>query len=105
MTQMQTMMTDPLLQGEAERAAEQMVKGMMAEGNGDAMEAMEAMEAIKANPIFEEYMKRLLGQLEGMEANQNFPGLAARIAQLTKTLMADPNFQSHARRIATHLEA
>jgi len=105
MTQMQTMMTDPLLQGEAERAAEQMVKGMMAEGNEEAMEAMEAMEAIKANPIFEEYTKRLFEQFEGMEANQNFPGLAARIAQLSKTLMVDPSFQSHARRIATHLEA
>merc|ERR1740116_195189 len=47
---------------------------------------------------------RQLGNARG-EANQNFRGLAARIAQLTKTLMADPNFQSHARRIATHLEA
>merc|ERR1740123_2061811 len=98
-------MTDPLLQGEVERAAEQMVKGMMAEGNEEAMQAMEAMEAIKANPIFSEYTKRLLDQLEGMEASQNFPGLATPIAQLMKTLMGDPNFQSHARRIATHLEA
>jgi len=56
-----------------------------------------------ANPIYQEYTRRLIDQLEAMKANQNFPGLATPIAQLMKTLMADPNFQSHARRIANVL--
>jgi len=102
--QMQTMMMDPRLQGQAEMLAKQIQKGMMADGNEEAMEeVMEAVEAIMANPIYQEYTRRLIDQLEAMKANQNFPGLATPIAQFMKTLMADPNFQSHARRIANVL--
>jgi len=104
MTQMQTM-TDPRLQGEAERLAKQLEKVIRANGNEEAMEAMEAMEAIMANPIFDEYTNRLSDQLEAMKTNLNFPGLATPIAQLMKTLIADPNFRSHARRIAADVEA
>merc|ERR1740129_1891812 len=95
---------DPRLQGQAEMLAKQIQKGMMADGNEEAMEeVIEAVEAIMANPIYQEYTRRLIDQLEAMKANQNFPGLGTPIAQLMKTLMADPNFQSHARRIANVL--
>jgi len=103
-TQMQAMMTDPRLQSEAERAAEQIMKGITGDRNEEAMEATEAMEALKANPIFVEYKRRLLDELEGMQANHYLPGLVAPIAQLMTTLVAEPNIQSYARRIATRLE-
>jgi len=99
MAQMQTMMTDPRLQGVAKRLAKQMEKGMSFE---EVFEAMEAMEAIMAKSRLAEHARRLFKQLEVMRANQNFQSLAA---QLTKTLMADTNFQTHARRIAFHMVA
>merc|ERR1719412_2898857 len=73
---------------EAIRAVTGEVKGMMADGNEEAMEeVMEAVEAIMANPIYQEYTRRLIDQLEAMKAHQNFPGLATPVAQLMKTLM------------------
>merc|ERR1740129_2044214 len=100
-TQMQTMITDPRLQGEAERFAKQMEEAMSA----DAKPWDHAMEIIMANPILHEHARRLSEQLEAMKANQKFHHQATYIAQLMETLMGDPNFQRHAGKILAHVEA
>merc|ERR1740116_527961 len=98
-TQMQAMMTDVRLQGEAARLAEQM------ENAETIAKRAEAMESFMTNPRFHEHATRLVKQVEAMKANQNFQDQATRIAQLIETLIADANFQSHARQIVAHMEA
>jgi len=102
-TQMEAMMTDPHLQGEAERIAKQMERGMEADGEPrdhakTLAKRAEATEAIMPYLGLPEHAGRLFKQLKAMKANQ-------LMDQLMETLVADPNFQRHARRIATHVEA
>jgi len=98
-TQMQAMMTDARLQGEAERLAKRM------ENAETIAKRAEAMESFMTNPRFHEHATRLVKQVEAMKANQNFQDQAMRIAQLIETLIADAGFQRHAGRIADHMEA
>jgi len=100
-TQMQTIMTDPRLQGEAEMFAKQMGEAMSADGNWWD----HATEVIMGNPRLYEHARRLSKQLESMQADRNFQDQFTPTAQLMESLMADPNFQRHARRIAAHMEA
>merc|ERR1740129_754795 len=109
-TQMQVMMTDPYLQGEAEMLAKRMEIGMMANGkprdlSKTTAKQAGAMKSFITNPRLHEHATRLAKQVEVMTANQNFQGQATRIAQLLETLVADANFQSHARPIVAHMEA
>merc|ERR1719220_576669 len=87
-TQMQTIMTDPRLQGEAEMFAKQMGEAMSANGNSWD----HAMEVIMGNPRLHEHARRLSKQLESMQADQNFQDQFMSTAQLMESLMADPNF-------------
>merc|ERR1740129_2552288 len=101
---MQSLMTDPRLQGEAERFAKQIEKSMRANGKPRVAQREEVMEAIMTNPILHEPATRLVKQVEAIKANQNFQDQAKRIVQLKDTLIADANIQRHARRIAAQME-
>jgi len=109
-TQMQMMMTDPYLQGEAEMFAKRMEIGTMANGkprdhSKTIAKQADAMESFITNPRFHEHATRLAKQVVAMKAKQNFQDQATRVAQLIETLIADANFQSHARPIVAHMEA
>merc|ERR1740123_1173574 len=81
-THMQAMMTDPRLQGEAERLAKQIEKRRRANGKPRVATREEVMEAIMTNPILHEPASRLVKQVEAIKANKNFQDQVTRIVQL-----------------------
>merc|ERR1740116_460127 len=87
-THMQAMMTDPRLQGEAERLAKQIEKRMRANGKPRVATREEVMEVIMTNPILHEPASRLVRQVEALKANKNFQDQVTRIVQLKETQIA-----------------
>merc|ERR1740129_440314 len=102
-THMQAMMTDPRLQGEAEKLAKQIEKRMRANSKPRVATREEVMEAIMTNPILHEPASRMVKQVEAIKANKNFQDQVTRIVQLKETLIADSEIQRHARRFAANM--